>query len=165
MESPPAQKQSRWKVQTRSMDHLWKSNWSLVFRLKLVDLKMVAGVLTKGANASWQVAGNAATNKFCSSQCLPTDVEMQRFALGSWLVVVSGVLAMSTILHALIASVKGAGTLTGEFHYLINGLACLLYCKAEILLLKIFQRIDTFLQAWRGKGSAHTSVQPQCSGT
>ena len=40
---------------------------------------------------------------------------------------VSGVLAMSTILHALIASVKGAGTLTGEFHYLINGLACLLY--------------------------------------
>ena len=53
--------------------------------------------------------------RFGSKFSFITGVETQHFVLESSLAVVSDVPAMSTILLALIANVKGAGTRTGNF--------------------------------------------------
>ena len=58
---------------------------------------------------------------------LKTGAEMQHSVLGSSHAVVSAVLAMSTILPAPIANVRGAGTRTGDFQIVaILGVNCAL---------------------------------------
>ena len=68
---------------------------------------------------------------------LKTGAEMQHSVLGSSHAVVSAVLAMSTILPAPIANVRGAGTRTGDFQIVaILGVHCAI---ARVPFVLIFQ--------------------------
>ena len=84
---------------------------------------------------------------------LKTGAEMQHSVLGSSHAVVSAVLAMSTILPAPIANVRGAGTRTGDFQIVaILGVNCALCMHTGAFCVDFSVGLKPIFQAWWGKG-------------